>query len=103
MEYTAFLLLHAAHVDLEYTPNERIRILELISEAQLSEFEALYANHTDSSILEALRNHADEFFPSQTDHENLIAIIKDFFNADGDYSKLESNLLDFLNHLFQWN
>jgi len=52
--YTALLMLHAAHADLEYSSQERAKILELVSEIQLQSLESFYNSHTDYQILDLL-------------------------------------------------
>lgn len=100
-EYTAFLMLHAAYADLEYTSDERIKILDIVNEEKLVLLERFYESHTDSLILELLRRHSKSYFPTEAEREVLFDQIKSFFKADGEYSKLESNLLLFLDHLFE--
>ena len=99
-EYTAFLMLHAAYADLEYTTDERSKILEFVNEDKLLNLEQFYESHTDSRVLELLQKYSKSYFPSELEREQLFSIIKSFFQADGEYSKLESNLLLFLDHLF---
>lgn len=100
-EFLALLLLHAAHADFDYSPEERALILKKVSEEVLLRVEEFHNKYTDGHILRIIMQHYPKYFPTQFSKLLLFQMIKDLFGADGHQSKLESTLLLFLRQIMK--
>lgn len=98
--YIGLLLVHAAHVDLEYTEVEKQYILSKVGEETLFEVERYYQNTTDYVVLDYLISNRSRFMPGDEGRKETLELLKELFEVDGDYSVLEVNSFEFLGRLF---
>lgn len=98
-QFMALLLLHAAHADLDYTDDERHKILEYISESELTQLEAYYRDKTDAQILQIILNHKTQFLSTELACNSILQGIRSIFEADGEISKLEQTQYQFLRRI----
>ena len=98
-QFKALLLLHAAHADLDYSFDERLKILDCISEDDLCVLESYYRTKTDPQVLQIVLNHKAQFLNTYVSRKLILQDIKGVFEADGEISKLEQTQYEFLSRL----
>ena len=98
-QFSALLFLHAAHADFDYTDDERLKILEYISEDELCSLEEYYHGKTDTQILQIILKHKSQFYKTRESQTLLFQQLKSIFEADGYLSKLEQTQYAFLSRL----
>lgn len=100
-EFTTFLLIHASYADLEFTEPERQAILKLVSRELFDEIDTYYNSLGEYEKLEVIMNCKDRFILNQDEKNKIMNLLKDQFKADGEVTKLELSLMDFLDRLIQ--
>ncbi len=98
-DYNCFLLLYAAHADYDFSDDERSFIK---SKCSIEIFEKIldhFENLSEYARLQVILQNKDQYMACDQDRTNYFDSIKALFNSDGEYSKLEKTLLNFLNHL----
>lgn len=98
-QFFSFLLLHAAHADLEYSEEEKNIILRHISQETLVKIEAYYNSLTDGQVLQIILQYQSHFLNKSADIEMMLQNLRILFQADGEWSKLERTLYEFLRRL----
>ncbi len=96
--FITLLLLHAAHVDLEYSEEERSFILNHTDRRSLAQVEQFYNQHTDAQIWLYLKRYNKVFCPDQQTKEHIATLLQNLFITDGDHSKLEKGFSHFFLH-----
>lgn len=98
-EFRTFLLIHASHADLEFTDDEREAIIESVSAETFEEVYARYEEMGEFEIIQTIMDYKGLYYPTLDRKEEILAIIKKQFSADGHISKLEKSLMLFLDKL----
>ena len=99
-EFRAFLLIYASHADLDFSEEEYDAILAKIDHASFEKVNAAYNSMGEFERLDFILKFRSRFFPDQGGKKKVLNMVKEHFVADGEESKLESNLYDFLERLF---
>jgi len=97
--FLGFLLLHASYADYEYTDDEKAHILTHINQDILEDVEAHFDTLGEYKQLDVILSLKRKFIHSSDDKEKVLQILKSHFKSDGDYSRLETNLYNFLSKL----
>lgn len=95
----AFTLLYAAHVDIEFSEEEKTKIQSLIDEKTYEEIYAQFNDMSDYKALEVILSYKGLYFPTPDRKAQLLSDIESLFEVDGDYSIMEKELLNFLEKL----
>ncbi|MDX1477090.1 MAG: hypothetical protein R3301_05260 [Saprospiraceae bacterium] len=98
-EFLAFLLLYAAHIDAEYTPEEQAFIHQQIDPAHLQQVESEFKQMSDYELLQVIRAYEGNYYPSPRHKEEILNQVRALFRADGAMSIEESSLLMMLKKL----
>ncbi|MFT6810627.1 MAG: hypothetical protein ACJA01_003872 [Saprospiraceae bacterium] len=98
-QFSVLLMIHAAHTDLEYSIDERSKILEFISEESLQTIERYYDQTTDGQILQIILANKSRFLQSSHNQNDMLRKLTLVFEADGEISKLEQTQYEFLHRL----
>lgn len=98
-EFTTFLLIYAAYADLEFTEDERQLILTKVSQETFDKMMAAYDEMTDFGKLQAIMDYKGLYYPTIERKKELLHQMAQLYNADGEYSTLEKNLMLFLHKL----
>ena len=97
--FIGFLLLYAAHADYEYSTSEEEHIQSLISPKILQEVEVAFNAMGEFEQLQSILDWKEQFITTSEDKKKVLEALSRLFKSDGDYSKLEANLYDFLKRL----
>lgn len=98
-QFNAFLLIHVSYADLEFSDSEKKSILELVDHETFTQVNKLYDSLGDYQRLEMLISNRAKHYPTPDSKNNLMTLISKQFQADGEVSKLETSLYQFLSHL----
>ncbi len=98
-EFLTFLLIYASHADLDFSESERFAIIERVGEATFNKVDRHYTALGEYQRLEVILRFKERFYPDQVEKNRVLQLIKGQFYQDGELSKLESNLLEFLTRL----
>lgn len=98
-EFCTYLLIYAAYADLEFSKPEKEAILKNIDQEHFDKIESVYLESSDFHRLQIIIDHKGLYYPTLSQKEELLQKMKALFEADGEYSYLEKNLLLFLTKL----
>jgi len=98
-EFLTFLLIHAGYADLELTQDERDLIENRFGAETFKKILAEYEVLGEYERLKEILKYKGVYFPTAERKMEILSEMKKVFDADGLYSKLEVNLMDFLNHM----
>lgn len=98
-EFVVFLLIYAAHADVEFHEDEQAFIIAKSSQETFDKMKALFDDMTDIQVLETIRAYKGIYFPTVEQKQELIDAIIELFKADGEYSSMEKTMTLFLDHL----
>jgi len=98
-EFVAFALLYAAHIDIDFTEEEKEQIKSLVDEDTYDELYNLFIGMSDYKALETILSYKGLYYPTQDRKAELLSKMKQLFEADGDFSIMEKELLQFLEKL----
>lgn len=98
-EFVAFLLIYAAHADIEYTEQEQAFIEAKVSASSYEKVYTAFNNMTDIKVLQTLESYKEKYHNTPEQKERLLGHMQELFDADGDYSSMEKTLKLFLDHL----
>lgn len=99
VEFRTFLLIYASYADLEFTDEERQRILNNVSQETFDKMMHCYDELGDYERLETIMGYKGLYYPTGDQKYELLDQIKKQFLSDGEYSTLEKNLFMFLEKL----
>jgi uncharacterized tellurite resistance protein B-like protein len=95
-QFNAFLLIHASYADLDFSESEKTSILKLVDEDTFKKVNHLYDSLGDYQRLDMIVTYRPKHYPTPESKKELMKLITKQFTADGEISKLESTLYQFL-------
>ena len=98
-EFSTFLLLYAADADLVLSPEEEALMKARLNEQSYEKIKKQYRSLSDYQRIQTIMSYKGLYYPTVERRDELIALIKKQFMADGDYSILEKNMLHLLEKL----
>jgi len=98
-EFLGFLLLYAAHADINFSDDEKTLIKGMVSDEIYNSIYKEFNQNTDYQALELILSYKDVYFSTKEEKENLLEEMHKLFKVDGEFSTLEKELLDFLGRL----
>lgn len=98
-EFAAFLLIHAGYADLELTEAERAQIKSRISSESFDKIHQQYLIYDEGEVLQVILRYKGVHYPTPERKQELLSRMRALFESDGDYSKLEHNMMHFYERL----
>jgi len=98
-QYSTFVLIHAAHADLEICAAEREYISNRFGEENYVEMENIYFEMGEYERLNTILTSKAMHFRGEEGKKKILNEMYNMFNVDGEYTKLEKNLLMFFEKL----
>lgn len=98
-EFVAFLLIYAAHADVEYTDGEQAFIKARVSPESYNRIYSDFNSMPDIKVLQTIESYKDQYYSTPEQKTKLMGHMQALFDADGDYSSMEKTLKLFLEHL----
>lgn len=97
--FVAFLLLYASYADLELTEDERVHIGKITSQTIYEEALVVFNKFSDFQQLQIILDLKNDFILTDEDKGNILKLLVDHFHKDGEFSRLENSLYEFLKRL----
>ncbi len=98
-EFICFTLIYASYEDLDFSEDEEIFIKKKTSAETFEKMHKVFQDAGQYECLQMILDQKSRFFATETQKEDLLNILSQFFGADGEYSKLEKVLMGFLRNL----
>jgi len=98
-EFLAFTLIYAAHADMEFSDEEKSKIKQIVNEKTFSNLYSIFNDMSDYKSLETILSYKGLHYPTAARKSELLNQLKSLFEADGDYSRIEQGLFQFLDKL----
>ncbi len=100
-EFEIFLMLYASHVDYEYTEDEEKYIKSISEQADYDKMYELFSNTNDYACLRIILQNKEQHFDNEKDKNYYFNLLKNLFEVDGNYSRLEKSFLNFFEKLIE--
>lgn len=98
-EFVAFILIYASHEDFEFEKSEIDFIKNKVNKDVFDRMIELFNKLGDFERLQLVMDHKSVHINTPEKKDKIMTMLKENFNSDGDFSKLEKTLLNFLDHL----
>ena len=98
-EFMVFLLIYASYADYELSTSEITRIKSKFDPLLVDAVLANYDMMSDYERLDYIMKNKAKFLKSEQDIQSLMDEVNEQFNSDGEYTKLEKGLNNFLEHM----
>lgn len=98
-EFLGLLLIYVAHVDMEFTEEEKTLIKQKIGNQAMNKVLADFEEMSDFQAFQTILSYKGIYFPTAEQKEELLDDMKNLFLADGDYTTLEKETFHFLEKL----
>ena len=95
-EFHILLLLYASYADLEFSEQEKLKIIDTHGQSAFEKINNLFDTIGEYTKLDTICELRKVFYPGQKGKNDILNMLKDHFLADGDYSKLEKSQYNFL-------
>lgn len=98
-EFLTFLLLYAANIDMDYSAEEKTVIQKLLDKSHYVKVRDTFRSLNDMQCIELIQSYKGVYYPTGDRTELLLSKLDELFDADGDYSHIESACRSMLNRL----
>jgi len=98
-EFETFILIYAAHVDYIYSDSEINYILNKTDHTTYSKMLKMFNNMTDYASMKVILRHKKLYFKTNEDQNILFEKLKNIFEIDGEYSRIEKSFLQFFQRM----
>lgn len=92
-EFRTYLLLYAANADLEFSPDEEAAILKTISKESFDKVKTAYDSGNDYEHIQTILDYKGLYFPTMDQTKELLDLLVNMFQVDGNFSILERNCM----------
>lgn len=93
LDFLTYLLLCATHADFNFDEEERNHILSKVDESTLDRVNRVFQKQNDIQRIDRIRAYVKEGNYSDDELDGMIAEVIQVCRVDGDYSRLEKNLM----------
>ena len=97
-DFLAYVMIFAAHADMEIRPEEKALIVERTDQATYDRMKALFDQHNDAEAIEFLVQMREQLVTTQG-NEAILDALRDVFTSDGDFSNLERETLNLIDKI----
>ncbi len=98
-EFTTYLLLYAANADMELSDEEVKLIKSRISDDAYQTIKTEFDEANDYQHIQTILQYKGLYFPTEARARELMDLVQQVFNVDGNFSQLEKNSLRVLKRL----
>ncbi len=98
-EFLTFLLLYAAHTDIDYSVEEQVLIKSILPSVSYDRVYDKFDSMTDFAALQLILEHRETHFATEPEKQVILDLVKALFHIDGDFSTMEHDLFLFLEKL----
>lgn len=97
-EFKILLLLHAAHCDYSFHPNEKAFLRLISTKETLDKVQSLFDQRKTESFSFIIK-YFKQYFPEKDDREKLKSELLTLFEADDKFCDFEKGFIKYFNHL----
>ncbi|MFN8338558.1 MAG: hypothetical protein U0T36_06010 [Saprospiraceae bacterium] len=98
-EFLAFLLIYVAHVDMDFSVEEKAVIRKKFGDEVYDKMLEEFSNMSDYKAYETILMYKGVYYPSPDQKQEILDKMKDLFYADDDFNIMEKELLHFLDRM----
>lgn len=98
-EFEIFLLIYASHVDYAFTEDEKEFILRRTDQNTFIRMYDLFTSYGDFASLRLILHYKDLYFSDELEQQRLFELLKEAFNSDGDFSRVEKVFISFFKRM----
>ncbi len=98
-EFTAFLLIYIANVDMEFAEEEKSMIRSYAGEEIFNKMVAVFDSMTDYKAYESIMAYKELYYSTAEEKQKLVEKMQDLFHADAEFNIMEKELLHFLERM----
>lgn len=95
-EFLCFLLIYVSNVDIEFSDEEKERIIRVFSEEVYVRIFKSFDSMSDYQALEEVFKYKEKYYNTPEKKQEILDNIKIQFFVDGDYSVMEKEVFYFL-------
>ena len=100
-EFEIFLLIYAAHVDYEFSEDEKAFILERCDAEVFDRMHKLFMDNSDYISMKLILDHKPLYYQEQEDKDYIFNLLKEIFKIDGDYSRIEKVFIQYFERIIE--
>lgn len=100
-EFEIFLLIYAAHVDYEFSQEEKKFILSRHDKKTFEKMHDLFLNNNDYACMKIILLHKPYYYQKQEERDYIFNLLKDIFKIDGDYSRIEKVFIQYFQRIIE--
>lgn len=98
-EFLAFLLIYVAHVDMDFSLEEKAVIRKKFGDELYDKMLEEFSNMSDYKAYETILMYKGVYYPSTEQKQEILDKIQELFEADDDFNIMEKELLHFLDRM----
>lgn len=98
-QFTTFLLIYISNEDLDFSESEKKSILKNIDRESFQKIKDFYDGLGEYEKLEFILKFKSKYFATPENKEEMLQLISSHSAVDGEVSKLERTLIEFLKRL----
>lgn len=88
-------MIYASHLDYEFCENEESFILKRFDKSVFDKMYELFNQNSDYNSLKIILSYKQKYFSSDSQLEEIFALLSEIFAADGEVSRIEKNFIPF--------
>ncbi len=100
-EFLTFLMIYVAHVDYIYSEDEITFIKDKSHPEIYDRMIALFLDNNDFSSMRIILKHKSEYFHTEKEKSEIFDLIKEIFEIDGDYSRIEKSFVTYFERIIE--
>lgn len=98
-EFLAFLLIYIAHVDIEFSEEEKAMIRNCVGESIFDKMLALFDEMSDYKAYETILSYKDKYFPTPSQKQEIISKMTEVCTVDASLNVMEKEIIHFLDKM----
>jgi len=100
-EFEIFLLIYAAHVDYEFSQDEKDFILKRCDENVFNRMHLLFMDNSDYACMKLILRHKPIYYQNDEEKNYIFNLLKEIFEIDGDYSRIEKVFIQYFERIIE--
>ena len=98
-EFTAFLLIYVANVDMEFADEEKTMIRKYVGQDTFDRMVVVFDSMSDFKAYETIMSYKPLYYAAPEEKQKLVEKMQDLFHADAEFNIMEKELLHFLERM----
>lgn len=98
-EFLAFLLIYIAHVDIEFSEEEKAMIRNCVGESIFDKMLTIFDEMSDYKAYETILSYKDKYFPTPSQKQEIIDKMTEVCTVDASLNVMEKEIIHFLDKM----